>query len=202
MLGIKELLHLNMPFILASESPRRKKLLEQLGFEFTVEPSEIEEINNKKNQPPEKQVIDLAFKKAMKIAKQHKEKALILGADTIVVIDGNILNKPIDKTDAFNILRTLSGYTHKVFTGIVLVESPGLRYVSKVQETKVTFRELSDKEIIAYIESGSPMDKAGAYGIQDDFGAVFVSHIEGCYYNIVGLPLELLYSTMKEFLSS
>jgi septum formation protein len=201
MLRIAELLNLNIPLILASESPRRKKLLEQLGFGFTVEPASIEETNHN-NYTPKEHVIDLAIKKAMKIATLHKENALIIGADTIVVLDDKILNKPIDKSDAFNILRTLSGNTHTVFSGIALVESPNLRFVTKVQETKVTFRELSVTEINAYIESGSPMDKAGAYGIQDDFGAVFVSHIEGCYYNIVGLPLELLYSTMKEFLSS
>jgi septum formation protein len=116
-----------------------------------------------------------------------------------VVIDDMILNKPSDPEDAFRILKILSGNTHKVYTGLSIVESVSQNWITDFQTTEVTFRELSDEEIWLYIEGGSPMDKAGAYGIQDDFGALFVSHINGCYYNIVGLPVQLLYMMLKRF---
>ena len=199
MINISQLLKIDVPIILASQSPRRKKLLEQLGFDFRIIPASIEE-NGLPEMPPELLAKELALRKAFSVAKKLNEKAIVLGADTIVTLYDKILNKPEDKADAFRMLRTLSGETHIVYTGIALVEAPGLRQVSTFQETEVTFRELDEDEIIAYVETGSPLDKAGAYGIQDDFGAVFVKEIRGCYYNIVGLPLELLYRMMKEFL--
>jgi septum formation protein len=110
------------------------------------------------------------------------------------------LNKPTDEEDARKMLRTLSHNTHTVYTGIALIEARSDKRMVTLQKTEVTFRELDDEEIAAYVATGSPLDKAGAYGIQDDFGAVFVSNISGCYYNIVGLPLELLYTTMKRFI--
>jgi septum formation protein len=117
-----------------------------------------------------------------------------------VVLDDEILHKPKDEQDAFRILTQLSDNTHTVFTGICLFDKPSGKYLTDFQATEVSFRKLEDDEISSYIATGSPMDKAGAYGIQDDFGAVFVSNIKGCYYNIVGLPLELLYRRMREFL--
>ncbi len=196
---ITELLNLKVPFILASKSPRRRRLLTQLGFDFKIMPADIEEENVDIRDPAEF-VTSLALAKAEAIAANLDQKAVILGSDTTVVIDGEMINKPADKEEAYRMLKSLSGRTHTVYTGIALVESVTGRFVTDLQKTDVHFRDLDDDEINAYIDTGSPMDKAGAYGIQDDFGAVFVDNIEGCYYNIVGLPLELFYRKMKEFL--
>jgi septum formation protein len=200
MLNIAKLINLDKPFILASQSPRRQKLLRQLGFDFEVLPADIDEDDFSDGIDPVQHVKELSLKKAEFIAKQIGKPSLVLGSDTIVVLNGTILNKPTDKQDAIRMLNILSGNTHIVYTGIALVDSETMKNKVSVQKTEVTFRTLTQDEIEAYVETGSPLDKAGAYGIQDDFGAVFVSHIDGCYYNIVGLPLELLYSTMKEFL--
>ncbi|MFC2129828.1 Maf family protein [Bacteroidota bacterium] len=197
---IKKLLNLTKPLILASKSPRRNKLLKNLGFDFEVIPSEFKEDKQDFNSNYKEYVKYSAYKKAEDVAKRTGKPALILGADTIVVLNNQILHKPKDEEDAFRILKTLSGNTHIVYTGIALIDTENNKNITDVQATEVTFRELDDDEIQAYIETGSPMDKAGAYGIQDDFGAVFVSHINGCYYNIVGLPLELLYTSMKKLL--
>lgn len=201
MLKISELIHLQLPLVLASKSPRRKKLLEQLGFDFTIIPSNhIEEkLTNLDN--PSDFVKKSAFAKASDVAKQINYEAIVLGADTIVVLDKQILHKPKDKNDAINILKTLSNKTHIVYTGIAILHGKSSKYITDVQTTEVSFRKLMIDEIITYVNSGSPMDKAGAYGIQDDFGAVFVNNIKGCYYNIVGLPLEMFYSDLIKLLS-
>jgi septum formation protein len=199
MYKIPNLLNINIPVILASKSPRRKQLLTLLGINFEIITSDIdEEIDS--DLPPEAYCLHLAFSKADAVAKNNRKESLIIGADTIVVLDDLIINKPVDKNDAYRILRSLSGNTHIVYTGIALINSKTKEWLTNFQKTHVTFREISDEEIWAYVESGSPMDKAGGYGIQDDFGAVFVKDIQGCYYNIVGLPLELLYSSIKQFL--
>jgi len=198
MLSITDLLDLKAPVILASKSPRRKNLLNSLGLEFEVIASEIDE-DIDGNISPDEYCVRLAWTKAEYVAKSLNYEAIVVGADTIVVIDGKIINKPESENQAYDFLRLLSGKTHKVYTGIAILNSLSKKFYKDYQITNVTFRELDDKEIYAYINSGSPMDKAGAYGIQDDFGAVFVKHIEGCYYNIVGLPLELLYSSLKKF---
>jgi len=200
MLNIAKLINLDKPFILASQSPRRQKLLRQLGFEFEVLPADIDEDDFSDGVDPVLHVKELSLKKAEFVAKKIGKPAVVLGSDTIVVLNGIILNKPVDKLEAVRMLNILSGKTHIVYTGIALVDSESMKNEVAVQKTEVTFRTLTQDEIEAYVETGSPLDKAGAYGIQDDFGAVFVSHINGCYYNIVGLPLELLYSTMKKFL--
>ena len=197
---ISKLINLKYPLILASESPRRLKLLQQLGFSFTIQPANVDEDNLEDGLHPAEHVSQLAERKARAISNITKEKSIIIGADTIVVLDGNIMNKPRDKDHAFEMLKILSNRTHIVYTGIAVVESVSNRTIIRHEKTDVTFRELTDDEIATYVDSGSPMDKAGAYGIQDDFGAVFVSHIEGCYYNIVGLPLQLLYVTLRDFL--
>lgn len=202
MIKIAEIINIDKKLILASQSPRRKRLLEQLGFEFDIIPAHIdEEIEFDKYKPNEVAEI-LAEDKALHIAKSVDEPAYIIGADTIVVLDGKILNKPNDEENAFEMLSRLSNNTHLVYTGISIIETITMRKITKSQRTEVTFRKLDEKEIRAYIKSGSPMDKAGSYGIQDDFGAVFVSDIKGCYYNIVGLPVQMLYSTMKEFINA
>ncbi|MDA3843818.1 MAG: Maf family protein [Candidatus Kapabacteria bacterium] len=200
MIQIARLINLRMPLVLASQSPRRKKLLDQLGFEFETMPANIDESLVENGHDPEKYVCELAEAKAQHIANSMMNRAIILGSDTIVVLNGQILNKPTDEEDARKMLRTLSHNTHTVYTGIALIEARSDKRMVTLQKTEVTFRELDDEEIAAYVATGSPLDKAGAYGIQDDFGAVFVSNISGCYYNIVGLPLELLYTTMKRFI--
>lgn len=194
---ISKLLTIKRPIILASQSPRRRHLLSQIGLEFAVQPSAFDEDSISLDTQPDEYVQRLALGKASDIASRLKEKHLVIGADTTVVLQNSIINKPIDKNDAIAMLKKLSGNTHTVFTGIALVSAPeGIR-ISSVQKTDVTFRNLQEDEIVSYVESGSPMDKAGAYGIQDDFGAVFVENISGCYYNIVGLPLEMLYRKLR-----
>lgn len=198
--NIAKLLNLKAPLILASKSPRRKALMENLGFVFEVSPAEIDE-SVFQALPPREQVVALAESKARKIAENIDKPALVIGADTMVVKDEKILNKPADKAEARRMLAELSGATHSVFTGIALAEAPTGRSVSAAEETEVTFRKLSPEEIFEYAETGSPLDKAGAYGVQDDFGSVFTEKISGCYYNVVGLPLQLLYITMRRFLN-
>ncbi len=182
---------------LASRSPRRKKLLEQIGLtfsSFSVDHDEVVE----ENETPENAVIRLSEEK-MEMAFANVEEGILVTADTIVVLNNEIIGKPADKKEAFKILRNLSGNTHFVFTGFCIADKVSGKKVSDYVKTAVTFRHLSDDEIDDYIEGGSPMDKAGAYGIQDDFGAVFVKSIEGCYYNVVGLPLAQFYLKLKEF---
>ncbi|HRP02254.1 MAG TPA: Maf family protein [Candidatus Kapabacteria bacterium] len=198
-MNVKELIKLDIPVILASASARRRQLLSFLNIDFKVEIADIDE-NISLDLPPEEYCKQLAFSKAKIVALHHTEATLIIGADTIVYLNGEIINKPSDREEAYSILSQLSGNTHKVYTGLALINSVTMDSIVDYQVSDVTFRKLSDKEIWAYIDSGSPMDKAGAYGIQDDFGAVFVQDIRGCYYNIVGLPLQLLYSNLVTFI--
>jgi len=193
------MIKLDQKLILASKSPRRKKLLEQLGFKFEIIVTDTDEIIDL-NLLPEEICQNLAEQKAQVIARKITFPAYVIGADTIVVIDGEILGKPADKKQAFDMLMKLSDNTHAVFTGISIFDTSLNRNISFFAKTDVTFRALDESEIIEYIESGSPMDKAGAYGIQNDFGAVFVKKINGCYYNVVGFPLEMFYSKFKFFL--
>ncbi len=201
MVKIANLLNLNFPLILASSSPRRQQLLKMLGFDFTaIAPHIDEEAVYSDIYDYSLKVTEVAKAKAVKICEQIDYEAIVVGADTIVVMDGYILSKPIDEYEARIMLKKLSNRVHIVFTGIALVHSTSLRYKTCFRRTEVSFRRLCEQEIEEYIRSGSPLDKAGAYGIQDDFGAVFVKSINGCYYNIVGLPLECFYSSLFEFL--
>jgi len=186
---------LRVPLILASRSPRRRKLLAQLGLDFEVHPSDLDE-NASNHRLPEQLVEQLALEKARAVAARFPE-ALTLGADTIVVLDGDVLNKPADEAEARAMLRRLSGRTHTVYTGVALVHPASQREVVDYEATQVTFAPLTDAEIDAYVATGSPLDKAGAYGIQDDYGAVFIRRIEGDYYNVVGLPLHRLYRMLR-----
>jgi septum formation protein len=188
-------MQLRCPLVLASRSPRRRKLLEQTGVSFTVQVSPVDEVIPE-NTSPENIVRQLALEKAEAVAGDHLE-AITLGADTIVVLNGAVLGKPVDETDAHRMLRMLSGNTHAVFTGLALVHPSSRRRITAHEKTGVTFAELTDAEISAYVATGSPMDKAGAYGIQDDLGALFISRIDGDYYNVVGLPLHRFYQTLK-----
>lgn len=191
---------MNSKIILASASSRRKKLLEQIGITFEVQASNIEEKTTKKL--PEEIVEDLALKKALDTA-NGKKNAVIIGADTIVYFNHKILGKPFGRQHAEEMLQKLSGQTHNVYTGVALVKNDYSGNIVKKHtfsvQTKVTFDTLDTKEIEQYIDSGSPMDKAGAYGIQDDWGAVFVKKINGDYYNVVGLPLNRFYKEIKTF---
>ncbi len=194
-----DLINLKLPLVLASQSPRRSKLLTQISLNFDVIHSSIDESEHPLHIDPVDYAGQLSLKKALEVASRVDYPAIVLGADTIVCLDNTILNKPIDAADAQRMLNMLSGNTHIVYTGVSLVESSTGKSTTEVKATKVTFRKLAKHEIEAYVAGGSPLDKAGAYGIQDDMGAVFISHIEGCYYNIVGLPLEMLYSMLNKF---
>jgi septum formation protein len=185
------------PLILASRSPRRIALLRQIGFDPEVVPCDVEETFDH-HLSPDDNAIRLALDKARCTART-RENALVVGADTIVVLNGTLLAKPADAADAHRMLRLLSGKTHTVHTAFAIVDRPSDLAEVGVESTRVTFRDLPDPEIEEYVRGGSPMDKAGAYGIQDDYGAVFVSRIEGCYYTVVGFPLSRFYTTLSDF---
>ena len=182
---------LQTDFVLASQSPRRRQLLGQVGFTFRVEPSPFEETTPDEGNPADI-VQTLAFQKAEPVSLRYPD-ALTLGADTIVVHEGVVLGKPKDEGEARAMLRRLSGQSHTVFTGLALLHPASERRVVACEATRVTFDALSDEEIRAYVASGAPMDKAGAYGIQGDLGALFVARIEGDFYTVMGLPLHRLY---------
>lgn len=187
------MLALRIPLVLASASPRRRDLLNRLGLTFTVSPSDADETW------PE----DLATGPATEAIALRKARAvpapeaLVLAADTVVVLDGEILGKPANRDHAAATLRRLSGRTHEVVTGLAL--AAGRREATAHETTRVTFAALSDAEIAAYVATGSPLDKAGSYGIQDDLGALLVERIDGDYSNVVGLPLRRLYDTLRRF---
>lgn len=183
------------PIVLASASPRRAELLRQIGLCFQVIPSGVSEEFNADLTPPE-QVMALAFRKANDVAFAMSE-GLIIGADTLVVLDGQVLGKPSGPEEAQKMLSRLSGREHSVFTGISLVNVSKGQTLTDYVETKVRFRRLKQEEINFYIASKEPLDKAGAYGIQG-LGAIFVDKIDGCYSNVVGLPLSKLATLLQK----
>lgn len=170
--------------ILASASPRRKEILELADLEFDVMPSDAQEITTKT--APNEVVMELASIKAKDIYKKSEKQSMIVGADTVVAYQGQILGKPTDEADAKRMLTMLSGQTHEVYTGVCVIEDGKTK--TFYEETKVTFYEISDEQINHYIKTGEPMDKAGSYGIQGK-AAVFIKGIEGDYYNVVGFPI-------------
>jgi len=181
-----------MRIILASSSPRRSELLEMLKVSFEKMPSSIDE-KTTFHEKPEQIVMGLSFEKAFQIS-QLEPDAIVIGSDTIVYLD-EVLGKPENKADAYKMLRKLSGKTHDVYTGIAVVcEFQKIKRVDYVK-TKVVFNVLSDAEIHAYIETGEPLDKAGAYGIQGQ-GALLVDQIQGDYFSVMGLPLSKLNKIM------
>lgn len=184
-----------MRIILASNSPRRREILAQLGIQFEIIPSKFEE--NASNMNPEDMVMYLAEEKAMSVAKNIKEEAFIIGADTIVY-QKEVMGKPKDNEDAVRMLKNLSGVFHTVITGISVVHTPSLKKVTDYEKTLVKFKNISDDEIQAYVKSGEPMDKAGAYAIQG-IGSLLVEKIEGCYFNVVGLPVYRLSKILDSF---
>lgn len=182
------------PAILASASPRRKELLAMTGLEFDVVPSEYEE-DNSLALPPAELVGQLALGKARWVAARHPG-ALVIGADTLVAMDGRVYGKPRDKADLIATLRKFSGQSHSVFSGVALIKDG--RETVESTETKVHFRQLGDDEIARYAETDEWHDKAGGYGIQAT-GALFIEKIEGDYFNVVGLPLCRLGQQLGEF---
>lgn len=190
------MINTKLPIYLASKSPRRRKLLNQLGINFKSFSVDLnEEVVD--GEHPVKTVKRLALHK-LEVAKRKVRKGIIITADTIVVLDKKIIGKPGNKKEAKLFLSKLSGRTHTVYTGFAVYNSDTSKTILDYEKTFVTFRVLNKKEISDYVDAGSPMDKAGAYGIQDDFGAVFVSKINGCYYNVVGLPLSKLYASLHK----
>jgi len=188
----------NLPIYLASKSPRRRKLLKQINLNFKSFTVDMEE----KIKPGEKPSVSVKrlSKEKLEIARQKINHGIIITADTIVVLNRKVIGKPKDKKEAKKFLKKLSGKVHLVYTGFSIYNSENKMLLTDYEKTSVEFRKLTAKEIDNYIKSGSPMDKAGAYGIQDDFGAVFIKKINGCYYNVVGLPLTKVYQTLMKII--
>lgn len=185
-----------MNIILASKSPRRCELMQQAGFEFDIEPSDKEEIIT--SILPKDVVEELSRQKALDVyEKYNNADILVIGADTIVSVDNKILGKPKTKQEAYEMLKTLSGRTHEVYTGVCFVINKGIHTFNEC--TKVTFYEMTDDEIWSYVNTNDPMDKAGAYGIQGKC-AIYIKEISGDYNNVVGLPISRLYQELKAFL--
>ncbi len=184
-----------MQIVLASASPRRAELLQKIGLDFRVQAADIEE-NFNPSQNLESQLAELALRKAQAVA-NTLTAGLVIGADTVVVIDGEVLGKPASPKEAALMLSRLSNRKHQVLTGLAVIDVKKGKAISGVENTLVQFRALSPAEIMAYVETGEPLDKAGAYGIQEK-GATLVERIEGCYFNVVGLPVARLVGMLKE----
>ena len=180
----------NLRIILASQSPRRYDLLKMIGLEFDVIPSNIDEINHD-DLPPLDYALYNAKEKAMVVAKEFPD-ALIISADTIVIHENHILEKPIDANHAFEILARLNGNQHQVITAFGIMHINKNISILDFQKTEVFFRKLPSKTIKEYIDTGEPMDKAGGYGAQG-LGALLIERVEGCFYNVVGFPLGKFY---------
>lgn len=181
--------------VLASASPRRKKLLEQIGLRFTVDPSEISEDVDQKLTP--KQLVKkLSFQKAKSVAARYAD-AIIIAADSVVVAGNVLFGKPRDAHHAKIILKKLSGRNHTIITGITVWDTATGKIFTDAEESIVHMRKLSKKEIDAYVVTGEPLDKAGAYGIQEK-GGVFIDKVIGDYFNVVGLPISLLTTYLKK----
>lgn len=185
-----------MKIILASQSPRRKELLERMGIQDfeTISPNVDESAFH--GLPPEELVRRLSAEKAAAVAGKVGEDAVVIAADTVVALEGAVLGKPADELDAFKMLSALSGVRHQVYTGVTVCRGGEKQTAHEV--TDVTFRELSEREIEDYISTGEPMDKAGAYGIQG-YGALLIQGISGDYYNVMGLPVCRLSGMLSRF---
>lgn len=183
--------------VLASQSPRRKELMTLLPWQFEIQVKEVEEIINLEWSPQEN-VKSLAMQKAQAVGKENLNQ-IIIGADTIVCLNGEIMGKPKDEVHAKAMLKKLSGQIHHVFTGVAILCKERRIKESFYIETKVKMQDLSDKEIDNYLQTKEPFDKAGAYGIQG-YGARYIEGIEGDYYNVMGLPVHALYEKLKTLL--
>ena len=187
-----------MKLILASASPRRKELLAKTGLAFDIIPAKGEEVITKTI--PAEVVMELSQQKAKEIAAQQEEDCIIIGADTIVAMGDTIMGKPKDEADAYRMLEMISDDCHQVYTGVTIIRTgEQAESITFAEKTDVYLYPISDADIKAYIKSGDPMDKAGAYGIQGDF-AVHVKGLEGDYYNVVGLPIGRVYQELKKWI--
>src|SRR5271163_2384299 len=187
-----------MKMILASASPRRAEILRNAGIQFEVRATDVDE-SRLADEAPGDYIRRLALAKALSAAAEYRDtgqEALILGADTVVVVDADILGKPVSQDDARSMLHRLSGRVHEVHTGLALLRSSGAEQRVIEEVTQVHFAPLTDREIEDYIATGEPFDKAGAYGIQG-IGGRYVTRIEGCYFNVMGLPLARLWSLLQ-----
>ncbi len=180
-------------FILASQSPRRKELLKLLNIEFIVKASDIDEIINE-NLTNEEVVMDLAYQKAHAIKLSHNDEC-VLGFDTLVILDGEPIGKPTSREEAFDMLRRLSGRTHRVLTGCAMIGCDVIE--SFYDYADVTFNEMTDAEINEYLDTEEPFDKAGAYGIQG-YGARYIKRVDGDFYSVMGVPLQKLYNLIRD----
>lgn len=187
----------SMKFILASKSPRRRELLGNMALEFDIKESVVDESTISKDTEPKIYVQELAMLKSSSVASDAGEGYLVIGADTIVEKNGKIIGKPKDFDDAFNMLKSFSGSSHKVYSGISVTDSTSGRTVTDYCETEVFFNTMSNEEITNYINTYSPYDKAGSYGIQE-FASVFINKIDGDFFNVVGLPISKLYNLLKQ----
>ena len=178
--------------ILASKSPRRKELLEKCNLSFVCEPADIDETLNQ-NLSLQEAVKELSYRKANAILKSHPD-CIVIGSDTIVTLDGKVLGKPANEQIAFEMLKSLQGNTHQVITGICILSQN--RNFQDVVTSNVTFDSMCNEEILAYIQTGECLDKAGSYGIQG-YGGRYITHIDGDYYAIMGLPLHIVYEELK-----
>ena len=186
----------NKALILASNSPRRKELLRQVGLDFRVDPADVDE-SVLPGESPEGYAVRVSLDKA-RVAAARAGTGIVIAADTIVVLDEEILGKPAGPADAERMLKLLSGKVHRVITGLVVMDAATGKALTRTSITRVWFRTLTQHEIISYIATGEPLDKAGAYGIQER-GALLVDKIDGCYFNVVGLPLSLLGELLLSF---
>lgn len=183
-------------YILASKSPRRQELIHDLGIDFSIEIRDVDE-NYPAELYREEISVFLAELKAKPFMGTLSENDLLITADTIVWLDGEVFGKPADREDAYRILKKLSGKEHQVISGVCLTGKKKQKSFFSV--SNVSFRELSDKEIYFYIDEFKPYDKAGAYGIQEWIGYIGITHIEGSFYNVMGLPVQQLYSEIIRF---
>jgi len=181
--------------ILASNSPRRRELLQNAGIGFVSDPADVDE-SRLPDEPPADYAVRLALDKALCTASRH-EDGLVVGADTVVVAQGEVLGKPASAEDATRMLGMLSGSTHEVITGIAVVDAATGRKTTAVETTRVRMRALTRAQIDAYVATGEPMDKAGGYGIQGR-ASLFVESVDGCYFNVVGLPMARLAAILEE----
>lgn len=187
---------MNKPIILASNSPRRRELLTQIGLDFTCDPADVDE-RILPGEDAEAYAVRVALDKA-RVAAGRAGDGIVIAADTIVVLGDAILGKPADAQDAERMLGMLSGRMHRVISGLALVDAKTGKARTGAASTSVWFRDLTPARIRAYVLTGEPLDKAGAYGIQEK-GALLVTKIEGCYFNVVGLPLSLLGEMLHEY---
>lgn len=184
-----------MDIVLASKSPRRREILENTKVRFSVKESQVDEII-KANESPKETVMRLAYEKALDVA-NNNEESLVIGADTIVVINNQILGKPKNEEEAYDMIKLLSGKTHYVITGFALINLSLNKKVIDCEVSQVTFKELSEECIKDYLNTKESLDKAGAYGIQG-YGGLLVNNIQGDYFNIVGLPISKISDCLKD----